>query len=76
MPNRDNEQANAWIRVLYVKNRDKNNEKQRLLYRHSRLPMDIYSLIYLAEPVEIASLPSPMKNPLNNQLNDAHQYFH
>ena len=62
-------------RVLYAQNRDKNNKKQRLLYRDSRLPVDISSSIYLAEPVDTASLPFPVENPLNNQLNDANQWF-
>ena len=69
MPNRDNEQANARRRVLYAQNRDKNNKKQRLLYRAARVPVDMSSSISLAEPVDIASL------PLNNHLNDAHQCF-
>ena len=37
--------------------------------------MDISSSISHAEPVDIASLPYIMANPLNNQLNDAHQRF-
>ena len=38
--------------------------------------MDISSSISHAEPVDTASLPYPMENPLNNHLNDAHQRFH
>ena len=75
MPNCDNEQANARRRVLYPQNRDKNNKKQRFLYWAARLPMDISSSISHAEPIDIASLPYPVANPLNNQLNDAHQRF-
>ena len=37
--------------------------------------MDMSSSISLAEPVDTASLPSPVPNPLNNHLNDAHQRF-
>ena len=69
MPNHDKEQANA-------QNRDKNNKKQCLIYRAAHLPVDISSSISLAEPVDTASLPSPMENPLNNHLNDTHQCFH
>ena len=75
MPNRDNEQANARRRVLYAQNRDKNNKKQCLLYRAAGLHVDIYSSISLAEPVDTASLPSPILIPLKNHLNDAHQRF-
>ena len=75
MPNHDNEQANAWRRVLYAQNREKNNKKQCLLYRVARLPVDMSSSIYLAEPVDSASLPSHVPNPFNNHLNDGHQRF-
>ena len=73
MPNRDKEQANARRRVLYAQNRDKNNKKQRLLYRAAHMRVDMSSSNSLVEPVNSASLPSPVPNPLNNQLNDAHQ---
>ena len=75
MPNHDNEQDNARRRVLYAQNRDKNNKKQCLLYRVAHLFVDISSSISLAEPINTASLPSPVENPLNNHLNDAHQHF-
>ena len=73
MPTHDNEQANARRRVVYAQNRDKNNKKQHLLYRASRLPMDMSSSISLVEPFNRASLPSPMLNPSNTHLDDAHQ---
>ena len=76
MPNHDNEQANAWRRVLYAQNKYKNNKKQRLLYKAARLPVDMSSSISLTEPLDIASLPSVVPNPLKNHLNDAHQCFH
>ena len=75
MPNHDNEHANARRIVLYAQNRDKNNKKQRLLYRATRLPVDMSSSISLAEPVDTTSLPYPVPNPLNNHLNDGHQRF-
>ena len=75
MPNHDKEQDNARRRVLYAQNRDKNNKKQRLLYRVSHLCVDMYSSNSLVEPIDSTSLPSPVPNPLNNQLNDAHQRF-
>ena len=75
MPNRDNEQANARRRVLYAQNRDKNNKKQRLIYRVARLPVDISSSFSLAQPSDTPSLPSPMLNPSNTHLDDAHQQF-
>ena len=73
MPTHDNEQANARRRVAYAQDKDKNNKKQCLLYRVARLPVDMSSLISLAEPSNKASLPSPMLNPSNTHLNDAHQ---
>ena len=73
MPNHDNEQAYARRRVLYAQNRDKNNKKQRLLYRPARLHVDISSSISHVKPVDTTSLPSPVENPLKNHLNDAHQ---
>ena len=73
MPTHDNEQANARRRVVYAQNIDKNNKKQCLIYRFACLPVDMSSLISLVEALDIASLPSPVPNPLNNQLNDAHQ---
>ena len=76
MPNHDNEQANAGSRVLYAQNRDKNNKKQCLLYRVARLCVHMSSSNSLAEPLHSASLPSPVPNPLNNHLIDAHQWFH
>ena len=75
MPTHDNEQANARSRVVYAQNRDKNNKKQRLLYRAARMRVDMSSSNSLAELVDSASLPSPVPNPLNNHLNDAHQRF-
>ena len=38
--------------------------------------MDTSSLISLPEPSNIPSLPSPMLNPSNSYLNNAHQRFH
>ena len=73
MRNHDNEQANAQRRVLYAQNIDKNNKKQRLLYRDAHLPVDMSSSISLAEPIDTNSLPSLVPNPLNNHLHDAHQ---
>ena len=75
MPNHDNEQANARRRVLYAQNRDKNNKEQRLLYRVACLPVDMSSSISLAQPSDRPSLPSPMLNPSNTHLDDAHQQF-
>ena len=60
---------------LYAQNKDKNNKKQRLLYRAAHLPVDMSSSICLVEPLNTASLPSPVPNPLNNHFNDAHQRF-
>ena len=76
MPTHDKEQANARRTVLYAQNRDKNNKKQRLLYRDARMHVNMSSSNPLVEPVNSTSLPSPVPNPLNNQLNDAHQRFH
>ena len=73
MPTHDKEQANARRRVLYAQNRDKNNKKQRLLYRADHMHVDMSSSNSLVEPVDSASLPSPVPNPLNNHLKDAHQ---
>ena len=39
------------------------------------MPIDMSSSISLAEPIDTTSLPSPVPNPLNNHLNDAHQRF-
>ena len=75
MPNHDKEQANARRRVLYAQNIDKNNKKQCILYRVARLHVRMYSSNSLVEPLHSASLPSPVPNPLNNHLNDAHQRF-
>jgi len=73
MPTHDKEQANARRRVLYAQDRDKNNKKQCHLYRATRMRVDMSSSNSLVEPVDSASLPSPVPNPLNNHLNDAHQ---
>ena len=75
MPNRDNEQANARRRVVYAQDRDKNNKKQRHLYRAARMRVNMSSSNSLVELVDSASLPSLVPNPLNNQLNDAYQRF-
>ena len=75
MPNHGKEQANARRRVLYAQYKDQNNKKHRLLYKAARLLLDMSSSISLAEPVDSASLPSPVPNPLNNHLSDAHQRF-
>ena len=75
MPNHDKDQANARRRVLYAQNRDKKNKKQRHLYRAARMHVDMSSSNSLVELVDSASLPSPVPNPLNNHLNDAHQHF-
>ena len=66
MPTHDKEQANARRRVLYAQDRDKNNKKQRHLYRDARMCVDMSSSNSLEEPVDSASLPSPVPNPLNN----------
>ena len=75
MPTHDKEQANARRRVLYAQNRDKNNKKQRHIYRAARMCVYMSSSNSLVEPINLASLPSPVPNPLNNHLNDAHQRF-
>ena len=75
MPTHDKEQANARRRVLYAQERDKNNKKQHHLYRDSRMRVNMSSSNSLVEPVDSASLTSPIPNPSNNQLNDAHQQF-
>ena len=76
MPTHDKEQANARRRFLYAQNRDKNNKKQRHLYSDARMRVDMSSSNSLTEPINLASLPSPVPNLLNNHLNDAHQRFH
>ena len=75
MSTHDKEQANARRRVLYAQDRDKNNKKQCHLYRAACMRVNMSSSNSLVEPVDSASLPSPVPNPLNNQLNDAHQRF-
>ena len=76
MPTHDNEQANARRRVVYAQNIDKNNKKHHLIYRVARLSVDMSSSIPLSQHSDRPSLPSPMLNPLNTRLNDAHQRFH
>ena len=75
MPTRDNEQANAQRRIVYAENRDKNNKRQRLLYRVARLPVDMSCPVSLPEPSNIPSLRPSMQNQSSTHLNDAHQRF-
>ena len=75
MSNHDNEQANARRRHVYAWNRDKNNKKQRLLYRVVCQPVDMSSSFSLIQHFDTPSLPSPILNPLNTCLDDAHQLF-
>ena len=75
MLNHDNEQANARRRLVYAQNRDQNNKKQRLLYRASRQIVDMSCSFSLGKPFDTPSLPSPMLNPPNTRLDDAHQRF-
>ena len=75
MPNHDKDQASARRRVLYAQNRDKNNKKRCLIYKVSRMLVDMSSSNSLVELLDSASLPYPIKNPLNNHLNYAHQRF-
>ena len=53
----------------------KTNKKQCHLYRAAHMRVDMSSSNSLVEPIDLASLPSHVPNPLNNQLNDAHQRF-
>ena len=66
MPNHDKEQANARRRVLYAQDKDKNNKKQCHIYRATHMCADMSSSNSLVEPIDSASLPSPIPNPLNN----------
>ena len=75
MSTHDNEQANAWRIFVYPQNRDKNNNKQHLLYRAARLPMDMSSSFSLVQPSDRPFLPPLMLNPSNTHLDDAHQQF-
>ena len=75
MSNHDIEQANAQIRLVYALNINKKNKKQRLLYRVARQVMDMYFSFSLGQPSNTPSLPSPMLNPSNTPLDDAHQQF-
>ena len=75
MSNHGNKQANAQRRLVYAHNKDQNNNKQRLLYRDDRQPMDMSSSFSLGQPFDTPSLPSPMLNPPNTRLDDAHQRF-
>ena len=67
----DNKQANARRRVVYAKNRDKNNKKKRLLYSATWLPVDISSLVSLPIPSNRPSLRPSMLNPSSTRLSDA-----
>ena len=75
MSNHDNEQANARRRLVYAWNRNKNNKKQRLLYRDAHQAMDMYFSFSPSQPSNGPSLPSPMLNPSNTPLDDAQQHF-
>ena len=72
MPTHDNEQANARRRIVYAKNKDKNDKRQCLLYRATRLPMDMYCSVSLPEPFDRPSLRLSMPNPSSTWLDDAH----
>ena len=52
MPTHDKEQANARRRVLYSQDKDKNNKKQRHLYRVARMCVDMSSSNSLVEPAD------------------------
>ena len=66
MPTHDKEQANARRRFLYAQDKDKNNKKQRHLYRAACMHVNMSSSNSLVELVDSTSLPSPVPNPLNN----------
>ena len=75
MSNHDNEQANARRRLVYAQNINKNIKKQHLLYRDARQSMYMSFSFSLGQPSNTPSLPSPMLNPSNTPLDDAHQQF-
>ena len=76
MPTHENEQSNAQRIILYAENRDKNKKRQRLLYRATRLLVDMSCPVSLPEPFNRPLLRPSMVNPSSTLLDDAHQRFH